>query len=215
MAAGRWIFCALAAWLAMLGAQSAGAAEQTRIRLAFGGGEGRVWRATISVSEGTLSDPRPLGIEADEPGSMWIEQGALVVRQRGPRGYDGVDVTVVAPPSAKLTLLFTPADKDDEPKSIEIPLAELGDEYASWELDQRGNRLLAMRAPGEALRVRLSRDNLVFSPGETLKFTVEPRGLKPQDKSKLRLRAQLLGGEKELWAQQQEVATEVDRKSVV
>jgi hypothetical protein len=212
-AAARGFFYAPAAFL-VIAISAASAAEQTRVRLAFGGGEGCAWRATVSVSEGTLSEPRPLGIEADEPGSMWIEQGALWIRQRGARGYDGVDVTVNAPPTAKLALRFSPADRaDDAAKTIELSLGELGDEYTVRELDARGNRLLAMRAPGDALHVRIARDNLVFAPGETLKFAVEPRGLKPPEKTKLRLRAQLLGGEKELWAQQQEIAVEADSRA--
>ena len=44
-----------------------------------------------------ISQPRPLGIEADEPGSMWLEEGRLLVRQRSPRAYDGVDIIVTAP----------------------------------------------------------------------------------------------------------------------
>ena len=50
----------------------------------------RVWHGTISVSEGSLSEPQPLGVEADEPGSMWLagdSDGAakLVIQQRSPR----------------------------------------------------------------------------------------------------------------------------------
>ena len=49
-----------------------------RVRIAWGGGAERLWEGTIAVSQGTLSEPRPLGIEADEPGSMWLEDGRLV-----------------------------------------------------------------------------------------------------------------------------------------
>ena len=48
----------------------------------LGGGAERRWEGTIAVSRGTLSEPRPLGIEADEPGSMWLEDGRLAIRQR-------------------------------------------------------------------------------------------------------------------------------------
>ena len=77
-----------------------------RLRIAWGGGAERLWRGTISLSEGSLSEPQPLGVEADEPGSMWLDGNprsdhvTLVVQQRSPRGYDGVDVLVSAAPAA-------------------------------------------------------------------------------------------------------------------
>ena len=49
------------------------AEESVRVRIAWGGNTARIWQGTISVNEGELSQLRPLGIEADEPGSMWIE----------------------------------------------------------------------------------------------------------------------------------------------
>ena len=60
--------------------------------MAWGGGAERLWEGTIALSQGMLSEPQPLGIEADEPGSMWLEDGQLIIRQRTPRAYDGVDL---------------------------------------------------------------------------------------------------------------------------
>ena len=51
-------------------------AESLKIRIAWGGGAERIWQGKITLSEGRLDQPRPLGIEADEPGSMWIQDGA-------------------------------------------------------------------------------------------------------------------------------------------
>ena len=34
---------------------------------------------TVSIDSGTLSAPMPLGIEADEPASMWVGDGALAL----------------------------------------------------------------------------------------------------------------------------------------
>ncbi len=208
--AARRFSCAGLALLLALAAHVA-AASDVRVRIAWGGGENRLWHGTISVSEGTLSEPRPLGIEADEPGSMWLEdptrggEAKLRFRQRSPRGYDGVDVLVSAPPTAKLLLRFSATDQPDRQTAIEIPLAELSGEFVNKELDDRGNRLLAMRAPGDLLRVRFERDNLVFAPGEPFKFNVEPRGLPLSADGRVRVRAQLLGGKKEYWSQQEEV----------
>ena len=103
----RAVFVALAASAAAVAAavpekrpSADGVAIQ--VRIAWGGGAERLWEGTIAVSRGALAHPRLLGIEADEPGSMWVEDGRLVVRQRSPRSYDGVDVTVDAPADAKL-----------------------------------------------------------------------------------------------------------------
>ena len=91
--------------------------DQVRVRIAWGGGAGRLWSGTIAVSDGAVSEPQPLGIEADEPGSMWIEPDPpgtkLVIRQKSPRTYDGVDLLVSAPPTAKLLLRLSPADAPD------------------------------------------------------------------------------------------------------
>src|SRR6185436_11699750 len=71
------------------------AAEPTmRIRIAWGGGTERTWQGTVRLSAGTLSDPSALGVEADEPGSMWLTDGSLEIRSRSTRAYDGVDLTV-------------------------------------------------------------------------------------------------------------------------
>ena len=187
-------------------------ADDVRVRIAWGGGPDRTWQGTISTTDGSLSEPRPLGIEADEPGSMWLEddpddnhQQTLVVRQRSPRGYDGVDVLVAAPPGAKLRVQLSTADDPAQTATVEVPLADLSDEFVNKELDNQGNRLLLMRTPGDSLRVRLSRDSLVFAPGEALKFTLTPHALPVARGSRIRVKVQLLGDGKELWAQQHDL----------
>ncbi len=93
-------------------------AESLKLRIAWGGGAERIWQGKISLSEGRLDQPHPLGIEADEPGSMWIQDGALVFRQRSPRTYDGVDLLVQAPLSAKLTIqMASPGETKTRPGS--------------------------------------------------------------------------------------------------
>ncbi|MCE5268484.1 MAG: hypothetical protein LLG00_11425 [Planctomycetaceae bacterium] len=194
-------------------ADSRARVDQVRLRIAWGGGAARLWTGTIAVSDGAISEPQPLGVEADEPGSMWIQSdphgGKLIVRQRSPRTYDGVDLLVSAPPTAKLLLRLSPADKPEPQTAVDIPLSELSNDFANKELDDRGNRVLAMRAPGDMLRVRLSRDHLVFAPGERLKFDVEPRGLPLPQGSQARLRIQLLTTTgNELWSHQQDLPSD-------
>ena len=194
--------------LLVLSAARAAPADDLRVRIAWGGGAERTWQGTISVSDGSISEPQPLGAEADEPGSMWLDgnppsdHAALVVQQRSPRGYDGVDVSVSAAPTAKLLVHLSAADQRDRPATVEIPLADLSGEFVNKELDNQGNRLLVMRAPGDSLRVRFARESLVFAPGETFRFTLEPHGLPLPKGGSARIKIQLLGGGKELWSQE-------------
>jgi len=195
--------------IALLGLSAARVtlADDVRVRIAWGGGAERAWQGTISVTDGAISEPQPLGAEADEPGSMWLEDNprigrrVLVVQQRSPRGYDGVDVLVSATPDAKLLLQLSSGDR---PTTIEVPLAGLSGEFVNKELDNQGNRLLVMRAPGDSLRVHFTRESLVFAPGETFRFTLEPRALPLPKGGSARIKIQLLGGGKELWSQEPE-----------
>jgi hypothetical protein len=71
---------------------------------------------------------------------------------------------------------------------------------------------LVMRAPGDALRVRLNRDSLVFAPGETFQAVIEPHALPTTEGGRARLKIQLLGGGKEIWSQQHEVRADHEAK---
>jgi hypothetical protein len=197
-------------------------ADDVRVRIAWGGGAERTWQGTISVSDGSISEPQPLGAEADEPGSMWLDGnaprndgGSLVIQQRSPRGYDGVDVLVSAAPGAKLLVRLSGVEQHDRSKTIEIPLADLTNEFVNKELDNQGNRLLVMRAPGDSLRVRSARDSLVFSPGETFRFTLEPHALPLPKGGAARIKIQLLGGGKELWSQEPDMGGDPDETIAV
>jgi hypothetical protein len=212
--AARVIQCA-AIVLLVLSAARAASADDLRVRIAWGGGADRTWQGTISVTDGLLSEPRSLGVEADEPGSMWLDgdprsgRTVLAIQQRSPRGYDGVDLLVSAAPAAKLLLQLSGADQRDRPATVEIPLADLSGGFVNKELDNRGNRLLVMRAPGDPLRVHFARESLVFAPGETFRFTLEPHALPLPKGGSARIRIQLLGiGGKELWSQEQDASAD-------
>ncbi|NUQ61936.1 MAG: family 10 glycosylhydrolase [Pirellulales bacterium] len=178
------------------------AAETVRIRIAWGGGSERVWRGAVTLSEGSLSEPKLLGIEADESGSMWVEGNRLTIAQRSPRTYDGVDLAVDAPPSTKLLVYLTASQDQTAPSWIEVPLADAIEKEFHAELDDRGNRLSIRRAAGDVLRVRLDRPSLVFGPGEILTGKLEPSGLPTEPGSKVRLKIQLVAGRgsSELWS---------------
>jgi len=180
-----------------------------RVRIAWGGGSEKVWHGRIAITDGTLSRPRLLGIEADEPGSMWIEQNRLVVRQRSPRAYDGVDLLLNAPLDANLLIELTDSDGSslDSPHYFrEIPLKNIVGGVFNEQIDDRGNRLLVRRTPGDKLRVVTDHRSLVFSPGELLKLNVQPHMLPLDGGTKVSIRAHLAEGRqsRELWSSNHE-----------
>ncbi len=170
---GGWLACVL--WL-LLPSLAFGADIELRFRLAWGDGAATRWRGAISLSAGTLSDLAPLGIEADESGSMWLDDGALQIAGRSPRRYEGVDLTVSAPNDAKLLVQLGAHDGADA-EVLAIPIADLLDDTVMLPLDEQDNRLVARRAPGDQLRVMFDRDQLVFAPGETFALRVTPHEL--------------------------------------
>ena len=212
----RWLrrgFVFACVWLQLVGVSAAESADPTvHLRLAWGGSaeRSRQWQGTISIDHGTLQFDRPLGMEADEPGSIWLADGHIEINQRSPRLYDGADVTVTAPPDAVLTLTFHDAqDPAATPVTTTAPLSEIIGKPVMKDLDKEKNRLLVRRTPGDMLRVVLHREHLVFSPGEAFAFDVEPRMLPTAAGTSLILRARLVsaGGGKEWSTQDQNFKT--------
>ncbi len=166
IAVALWSYCALV-W---------GAEEPTlNLRIAWGGGEQSSWEGRIWLDEGKVSNPSSLGLEADEPGSIYEKDGEIHFRQRSSRVYDGVDVSVDA--SLDATLHIEIVTKPDTPQRVSIPLSELVNGAREVPLGHRQNILLVRRTPGDFLRVKFDRPSLVFSGDETFKFEVVPKML--------------------------------------
>jgi hypothetical protein len=205
-----------------------------RVRISWSGGPDRVWQGGIALSAGTLAELTPLGDEADEAGTMWIErssadlrnlrgdrsdkrvaksaEGYVVIRQSQPRHYSGVDLLVTAPLEASLFVELYPAEngKTSQPPGwVEIRLADILHGSASHDLDDRGNRLSARRAPGDDLRLRIYRPSLVFAPGETLRCELQPNLLPLENGAKARLKIQLFPGRSSrvLWEEEHAFVT--------
>ena len=104
--------------LALTTTSRAPAADTTlELRIAWGGGGERVWRGSIRLSQGTMGRLQPLGIEADEPGSIWLEHGGVEIRSRSLRAYDGVDVVLTADLESRL-LVTLANDTEQAGKSV-------------------------------------------------------------------------------------------------
>ncbi|HVU89030.1 MAG TPA: family 10 glycosylhydrolase [Pirellulales bacterium] len=161
-----------------------------RLRLEWGGGREQLWRGTVALDEGALSAPTPLGIEADEPASIWIDSGNLRIQPRSARAYDGVDLDVTAPLTAMLRVNLSGA-ADAAATDVEVPLAQVAHEPFAVSLDALGSRLLVRRVPGDRLRVKLPRDSVIFSTGEIAEVELQPHLLGSSAGGKVLMVAQL------------------------
>ena len=94
------LLCALSLGVASLEAQETG----LRLRITWGSGKSQQWRGTLRIDKGTFSEIRLLGLEADEPGSMELDNRVVHIDQRSPRSYDGADLLVTAPLDTKLSI---------------------------------------------------------------------------------------------------------------
>jgi hypothetical protein len=197
-----WLACAVVVLLST----TSRAESSLQLRVAWGGGAPQQWFGTVTLTEGRLFLHRPLGIEADEPGSIWVAENRLEIRQKSPREYDGVDVFVVAPLDAKLLFSIT-ADPRQPPVNQELRLADVIQKPFSRPLDDRNNRLLVRRAPGDMLRVLLPRNSLVFDCLERVSIDVKPHLLPVAQGANVRIKSRLVakGGGDELWSEVHDV----------
>jgi hypothetical protein len=182
----------------------------TRLRIAWGGGEPRPWQGLIRVNAGSILEVTPLGLKADEPGSMLVSDATTVrISPRTPRDYDVCDVHIRAPADAKLSVQLWVGD-GPAGGPLEMALPRLIRDVVQFDLDERKNRLLVQRSPGDALRVSFDRGHLVFSPGETFDVSVETNALELVSGASYLLAAALCParGEQQLWNEDREVRVE-------
>ncbi len=154
--------------------------QDVGVRLTWGEGAPRTWHGSIQLTAGRIVSAERLGFAADAPGAMAMQDGVLKFWQRGPTPFDGMDVRLQGPGTAKLIVTLASADGDDPPRQVELTLQQFTSRqpfYDSSKLDDLQNRVVARRAPGDRLRVEFQRDSLVFSPGEGFAFKVLPAHL--------------------------------------
>jgi hypothetical protein len=206
----RQLAAALIATALCLSASLAAAADvDIRLRIAWGGGESKSWQGTIQLTQGTLSEVAPLGLEADDPGSMQLTaDGGIRIFPRSLRSYDGCDLRVQAPAEASLLVSIAPQGAASV-APLEIPLATALRSVAQFSLDENQNRLLVQRSPGDSLRVEFARDHLVFAPGETLELDVTANPADVSPATSYLLAASLLVGrsDQQLWNEDAELKT--------
>ncbi|MCC7086274.1 MAG: family 10 glycosylhydrolase [Pirellulales bacterium] len=190
IAVRRTLFALL---IAILSAKSAQAEPTVQLRISWGGGVKTQWRGSITTDHGKLSLVRLLGEESDAPGAVWEEHGRIEIRQPSPQSYDAIDIDVAAPSEATLRIELADSSSSEEaPIPQEIPLHSVLNKPTVRDLDKANNRIRVARISSDPLHVNLSRDHLVFSPGEKLQFEVEPRFLPIAAGTPVQLRTKLI-----------------------
>ena len=137
---------------------------------------------------------------------MWLEEGRLLIRQRSPRSYDGVDIIVTAPADAKLVVQLMAANSTQPGPQIEVPLADISNDFRNLQLDDHESRLLVRRTPGDALLVHVPNPSMVFYPGEKLHMDVIPHRLPVAADTRVQITGALVDNQqRQLWSSEQEV----------
>lgn len=204
-------------------ALAAGEELDLRIWVAWGGGAARRWSGEIRIDHaqtppllaGCIREFEPVGLSPDEPGSMYVDGDAIVLAPGTPRSYDGVRFRVQASHLAEVSILLTPDRETGAVQRILVPLSKLLSEAHTSLLDERGNRLLVRRDPGDELRVRFERDSLVFNAGESFEFLVAPHlipGVEADDALVCSARLSPARTETSVWEETREVRVGRDGK---
>jgi hypothetical protein len=166
---------------AFFSALATGAAEEIDLglRITWGGGQTTVWQGKLLLSQGHFGEVHRLGLEADLPGAMQLQDGRIHFWEHTPTLFDGFDFRVRAESDTLLTIQLSTGTS--LPTTITVPLAKFVEDnsYVHRErLDDSQNRLLVRRAPGDELGVEFEhRDSLVFWPREEPTVLITPRHL--------------------------------------
>ena len=145
--------------------------HEVRLRIAWGGEHANAWSGSITLNEGEFSDLQLIGLEADAPGSIWIEGNVIRVDSIRPRRFDGIDVTAKGGAAARLSIDMR-AGPEGPPATASVALTEIEAGAIRHPLDQAGSALVIHRVAGDAVRIETDRDSLIFAPGEEFSFTV-------------------------------------------
>lgn len=199
------LVCALGGWLCEASWAAESSPIELRLRMAWGAGSRRHWEGTLRVAGATITDLHDIGVAENSAGSKYVDGDTIHIRPPGPTQYDGMDFTIRGDREARVVVELKPLDQPDAITRIDTPLAHFVDLYENQLLDEFDNRLLLRRAPGDVLRIKMDRDSLVFTPGESFAFEVVPHLLDVGANVALQLKVELFAArsDRELWSHQQ------------
>ena len=127
-------------------------AETVQLRITWGGGEPSRWTGSVALDDGSLSNLKLLGTDADAAGSVWLDGGKLQIATLSAHKVDSIEVAAQSTATAKLQLELAATDKATAQR-LEVPLAEIVRQPYQVALDDRGNTLDIRIVPPPALRI--------------------------------------------------------------
>lgn len=150
------------------------AANMVALRMSWGGGEVTQWQGTIHYSGGSISKFRALGLTQDTPGSIYLDDGNILVDQPSKATYGGVEFYVDYQPGAEVQTVFRSIEDPDVLIRKSFLIEDIVQSAMSQDLDGNQNRLTVARSPGDWLKLEFQRDHLVFETGESFDIDVKP-----------------------------------------
>lgn len=175
-------------------------------RVTWGGGEARSWHAIVRCNEGVIKLERSLGLDPRTPGSVFTHENGIRVENRSVSVFGGFDFEIEAPLSAEITFDFFSEESPDIRYQQTVKLDDLLRHPLVGQLDDFGNRISVVRAPGDQLHVNTDRDSMVFWSGESFRFSVEPRMRLEELQNDPKLSVQLVEVKSDKLAWSQEIA---------
>lgn len=149
--------------------QSPSPPSRFRLRVSWGGGQNQSWRGAIVAATGTVSDVSPLGLDQSLANTARVtDQRTVSIAQKVATNYDGFDFTFNGDPDSYISIRLSANDGADSQvnETLSVRSLMLGTFHKS--LDDLGNRLTILRAPGDTIKVQFDQDHLVFSTGSTM-----------------------------------------------
>lgn len=147
-----------------------------RLRLTWRAEAATQWTGQVRVDRGRLTQLGRLDDELDALPDAHIEASELRVHQRAAAREWSVNITVQAPPDARLEIDLAPdaSGASSQPTlSAEIPLAEVLASAVRRPLGGAGGMLKVERVAADKLRIDSDHSSLIFAPGESFTFDVE------------------------------------------
>lgn len=147
----------------------------TKLRFSWGGGTPQSWQGKITLESGTISSVAPLGVALDATASVRKSGNDILVNHWSPTDYGGADVELNASLDTNVHFNLTSIENPETVFEQTTTVGQLLGQAVATELDNMGNRFSSSRAPGDSLRVKFDKPHLVFRPGESFRFTIQPK----------------------------------------
>lgn len=158
-----------------------------RLRVMWGGKAPKSWTGRVSLESGHFARLTSLSMEANPSAVIEQSRTSILVKKVGQRSYDGFDVFIAGSVNAKVIVELVDEAQKTNRVSYKLAVTEILTAPFQRVIDDEGNRFKVRRSPGDQIHVQLQRNDLVFSPGESLVMNVQPYaiGLRPNNQYQL------------------------------